>query len=97
MVGPIDAPRRSAASSTWSSDGDSTRTCSAIADSRSPTSRVGASPTRSRSTATQAIARSGRYVFVAGERTLEVVDIGPYQVKDVALASPASPASPAKP
>ena len=38
---------------------------------------------------TQAIARRGRYVFVAGERTLEVLDVGPYQVKDVALASPA--------
>ncbi|MEX2208526.1 MAG: hypothetical protein WEF50_20090 [Myxococcota bacterium] len=41
----------------------------------------------------QSISRRGRYVFVAGERTLEVLDVGPYQVKDVALASPA-PASP---
>jgi hypothetical protein len=40
---------------------------------------------------TQAITRRGRYVFVAGERTLEVLDVGPYQVKDVALASPAKP------
>jgi hypothetical protein len=38
----------------------------------------------------QAITRRGRYVFVAGDRTLEVLDVGPYQVKDVALASPAS-------
>ena len=38
----------------------------------------------------QAIARRGRYVFVAGERTLEVVDVGPYQVKDYAPASPAA-------
>ena len=30
------------------------------------------------------MAMAGRYVFVAGERTLEVVDVGPYQVKDVA-------------
>jgi hypothetical protein len=39
---------------------------------------------------TQAITRRGRYVFVAGERTLEVLDVGPYQVKDIALASPAA-------
>lgn len=38
----------------------------------------------------QAIARRGRYVFVAGDRTLEVVDVGPYQVKDYAPASPAA-------
>ncbi len=38
---------------------------------------------------THAIARRGRYVFVAGDRTLEVLDVGPYQVKDVAPASPA--------
>jgi outer membrane protein assembly factor BamD (BamD/ComL family) len=38
---------------------------------------------------TQAITRRGRYVFVAGDRTLEILDVGPYQVKDVALASPA--------
>lgn len=38
----------------------------------------------------QAIARRGRYVFVAGDRTLEVVDVGPYQVKDNAPASPAA-------
>jgi len=37
----------------------------------------------------QAIVRNGRYVFVAGDRTLEVVDVGPYQVRDTALASPA--------
>ncbi len=36
---------------------------------------------------TQAISRRGRYVFVAGERTLEVLDVGPYQVRDPALAS----------
>lgn len=43
--------------------------------------------------------RRGRYVFVAGERTLEVVDVGPYQVKDVALAtaSPAPATAPAAP
>lgn len=41
----------------------------------------------------RSMARRGRYVFVAGERTLEVVDIGPYQVKDIALATAA--ASPA--
>jgi hypothetical protein len=35
----------------------------------------------------QAIARSGRYVYVAGDRTLEILDIGAYQVKDMALAS----------
>jgi hypothetical protein len=38
---------------------------------------------------TQAVARRGRYVFVAGDRTLEIVDMGPYQVRDSALASPA--------
>ncbi len=37
----------------------------------------------------QSIARRGRYVFVAGDRTLEILDVGPYQVKDIALASPA--------
>ncbi len=37
----------------------------------------------------QSVAQRGRYLFVAGERTLEVVDMGPYQVRDVALASPA--------
>lgn len=41
----------------------------------------------------QGVVRNGRYVFVAGDRTLEVVDVGPYQVKDVALATPA-PAAP---
>jgi hypothetical protein len=35
----------------------------------------------------RSMVRRGRYVFVAGERTLEVLDVGPYQVKDVALAS----------
>jgi len=52
---------------------------------------------------------SGRYVFVAGARSLEVVDIGPYQVKDVAAlegvlpgappaaAAPAAPAPMAEP
>jgi hypothetical protein len=47
----------------------------------------------------QGVVRNGRYIFVAGERTLEVVDVGPYQVKDLALATPApatsAPASPA--
>ncbi len=40
-------------------------------------------------TGTQSITRRGRYVFVAGDRTLEVLDVGPYQVRDIALASPA--------
>jgi hypothetical protein len=46
-----------------------------------------------------AMALSGRYVFVAGDRTLEVVDIGPYQVKDAHLlqasAQPTETAPPA--
>jgi hypothetical protein len=41
----------------------------------------------------RSMARRGRYVFVAGERTLEVLDVGPYQVKDTALAT-AAPAAP---
>jgi hypothetical protein len=44
----------------------------------------------------RSMARRGRYVFVAGERTLEVLDVGPYQVKDVALAH-AAPAPEATP
>ena len=55
------------------------------------------------------MALSGRYVFVAGARSLEVVDVGPYQVKDVAAldaplpseqpaaAPPASPGQEASP
>jgi hypothetical protein len=35
----------------------------------------------------RSMVRRGRYIFVAGERTLEVLDVGPYQVKDFALAS----------
>jgi hypothetical protein len=42
----------------------------------------------------QAITRRGRYVFVAGERTLEVLDVGPYQVRDPALASADKSATP---
>ena len=38
----------------------------------------------------QAIARRGRYVFVAGERTLEILDVGAYQMKDTSPASPAA-------
>jgi len=45
------------------------------------------------------MAMAGRYVFVAGERTLEVVDVGPYQVKDLAaldaVMNPQPPAAPA--
>jgi hypothetical protein len=42
----------------------------------------------------QSMALAGRYVFVAGERSLEVVDVGPYQVKDLAaLDAPANSAS----
>jgi hypothetical protein len=40
------------------------------------------------------MAMSGRYVFVAGQRTLEVVDVGPYQVKDLAALDAASPNPP---
>ena len=40
------------------------------------------------------IAMSGRYVFVAGERSLEVVDIGPYQVNDLASLDIANTAPP---
>ncbi len=44
----------------------------------------------------QGIALSGRYVFVAGARSLEVIDVGPYQVKDVAaLDTPAPTSQPA--
>jgi len=43
------------------------------------------------------MAMAGRYVFVAGERTLEVVDVGPYQVKDLAaldaVSNPQPPAA----
>jgi len=48
-----------------------------------------------------AMAMSGRYVFVAGQRSLEVIDVGPYQVKDLAaldaVANPNAqpPAAPA--
>ena len=43
----------------------------------------------------QGIALSGRYVFVAGARSLEVIDVGPYQVRDVAaLDTPAPPSEP---
>jgi hypothetical protein len=42
------------------------------------------------------MALAGRYVFVAGARSLEVVDIGPYQVNDVAaLDAPAQSLPPA--
>jgi hypothetical protein len=38
---------------------------------------------------------SGRYIFVAGARSLEVVDVGPYQVKDVAALEGVLPGAPA--
>jgi hypothetical protein len=41
------------------------------------------------------MAISGRYVFVAGARSLEVVDVGPYQVKDVAALESVLPGAPA--
>jgi hypothetical protein len=40
-----------------------------------------------------AMALSGRYVFVAGARSLEVIDVGPYQVKDVAALDAKMPTS----
>ncbi len=43
----------------------------------------------------QGVAISGRYLFVAGERSLEVVDIGPYQVNDLAALDVANSAPPA--
>jgi hypothetical protein len=43
----------------------------------------------------QAMALSGRYVFVAGARSLEVVDVGPYQVNDVAALDVAQQPEPA--
>ena len=43
----------------------------------------------------QGMELSGRYVFVAGNRSLEVFDVGPYQVRDVAaLDTPMQPAAP---
>ena len=39
----------------------------------------------------QGMALSGRYVFVAGSRSLEVIDVGPYQVKDIAALDTAAP------
>jgi len=42
----------------------------------------------------QGMALSGRYVFVAGARSLEVIDVGPYQVKDLAALDAPSGSTP---
>jgi len=43
----------------------------------------------------QGMALNGRYVFVAGARSLEVIDVGPYQVSDIAALDAPGGAQPA--